>query len=249
MTKQRPFAVFDIDGTLVRWQLFHAIVHHLGTEGFILRHHHEAIRDARAHWKNREDPEGFRAYERVLLDVYLDVLKHIRPEDHARIIDEVVTTYQNQVHTYTRDLAESLKQKGYLLFAVSGSHQIAVERVAQHHGFDAAIGATFRIVDDAYTGECVSPVHNKKAAVQALVKQFDATYEGSYAVGDSSSDIGMLELVTNPIVFNPDKSLFETARKNHWPVVVERKNVVYEMSAGENGYSLDLEDSCSSSSD
>jgi HAD superfamily hydrolase (TIGR01490 family) len=238
MPKSRKFAVFDIDGTLIRWQLFHAIVHHLGQEGYILRRQHEQIRAARMNWKNREDIEGFRAYELVLLDIYLEVMKQILPEDHDRIVDEVVGEYRDQTHVYTRDLARRLQKEGYLLFAISGSHDGAVGKVARHHGFDDWIGANFEIHDGQYTGEVVTPVFDKAAALRTLVEKHHATFEGSYAIGDSWGDTSMLDVVENPIAFNPDKGLYEAATKHKWTIVVERKNVIYELTSRDGTYIL-----------
>ena len=238
MTALRPFAVFDIDGTLIRWQLFHAIVHNLGQQGYILRHHHDAIREARMRWKKRENPESFRAYEKVLVEVYADVLQHIQPEDHARIIAEVVNEYKDQTHVFTRNLAHVLKKENYLLFAISGSHEMAVSQVAQFHGFDDWIGARFDVKDDVYTGDFYTPIFDKKAALEQLVKKHAATYEGSYAVGDSASDAVMLQMVEHPIAFNPDKGLFDIATQHEWPIVVERKNVIYELAKNSSNYTL-----------
>jgi len=240
MSKPQKFAVFDIDGTLVRWQLFHAIVHHLGQEGYILRRQHEQIRAARMHWKNREDIEGFRAYELVLLEIYLEVMKQILPEDHDRIVDEVVGEYRDQTHVYTRDLAHRLQGEGYLLFAISGSHDGAVGKVARHHGFDDWIGANFEIQNGQYTGEVTTPVFDKAAALRTLVEKHHATFEGSYAVGDSWGDTSMLNVVEHPIAFNPDKGLYEAAVEHAWPIVIERKNVIYELAAENGGYTLSL---------
>ncbi len=39
----------------------------------------------------------------------------------------------------------------------------------------------------------------------------------------------MLELVTNPIAFNPDEGLLKLAGNNNWTVVIERKNLAYVM--------------------
>lgn len=238
MPKQPRFAVFDIDGTLVRWQLFHAIVHHLGQEGYILRRQHEQIRAARMRWKNREDVEGFRAYELVLLEIYLEVMKQILPEDHDRIVEEVVAEYRDQTHVYTRDLARRLQKEGYLLFAISGSHEAAVGKIARHHGFDDYIGASFEIRDGQYSGEVTTPVFDKAAALRTLVEKHHATFEGSYAVGDSWGDIPMLKIVEHPIAFNPDKGLYEAALEHHWPIVVERKNVAYELVPQDSSYIL-----------
>lgn len=235
---QRKFAVFDIDGTLIRWQLFHAIVHSLGKQGYILRGTHEKIHAARMVWKNRETDEGFHEYEKVLVDAYLQALTTIDPADYLHIVDEVFHEYKDQTYAYTRDLVQRLKKEGYLLFAISGSQTEVVSRLAQYHGFDAAIGAEFVQRDGAFTGEVITPIHDKRSALEQLVKQYCATYAGSYAVGDSPSDIAMLEMVENPIAFNPDRGLFETAKKHRWPIVVERKNVVYELSPQGDSYEL-----------
>jgi phosphoserine phosphatase len=46
----------------------------------------------------------------------------------------------------------------------------------------------------------------------------------SVGVGDTLSDVGR-----TPIVFNPNRSLFETARQQNWSIVVERKDVIYNL--------------------
>lgn len=236
MTKK--FAVFDIDGTLVRWQLFHAIVNTLGKRGHILRRTHDQIHEARMVWKNRNTNEGFAAYEEVLVHAYLEALSTIHPDDYQSVVDEVYEEFKDQTFTYTRDLVQSLKKQGYLLFAISGSQHEVVEKIARHHGFDAAIGATLEVKNKAFTGKVTTPIFDKKLALDTLVSQFDSGYAGSYAVGDSMSDVPMLEAVEHPIAFNPDKKLFETAKLQQWPIVVERKNVIYQLSPGQENYIL-----------
>ena len=70
----------------------------------------------------------------------------------------------------------------------------------------------------------------KPIALAELVAKHGLSYDESIAVGDSESDIPMLEAVSTPIAFNPTKALYEHARAAGWKIVVERKNVVYELS-------------------
>jgi phosphoserine phosphatase len=56
------------------------------------------------------------------------------------------------------------------------------------------------------------------------------------AIGDTASDIGMLELAENPIAFNPSRELFEAAKERGWQVVVERKDVVYHLKPDKDRY-------------
>ena len=51
----------------------------------------------------------------------------------------------------------------------------------------------------------------------------------------------MLDIVEHPVAFNPDKGLYEAAVSHHWPIVVERKNVVYELKPDKDGYRLAAE--------
>ena len=65
--------------------------------------------------------------------------------------------------------------------------------------------------------------------IRRAVEKENLTYTDSIAVGDSESDIPMLELVTHPICFNPNSMLFKQAKRCGWEVVVERKDVIYKI--------------------
>jgi HAD superfamily hydrolase (TIGR01490 family) len=230
----RPFAIFDIDGTLIRWQLFHAIVHELGQRGLLPEGAHQRIKEARMEWKIRTTNDGFGQYEQVLVKEYLAVLKQISPEEYATIVQEVFDEYKDQTYTYTRDLIQDLKAKGYFLLAISGSHEEIIQKLAKHHGFDAAVGSTFEQIDGKFSGNVTTPIFDKAKVLEDLIRQYNLTTKGSVGVGDSKSDAAILELVDHPIVFNPDKKLFAIAKKHQWKVVLERKNMVYELNP-ENG--------------
>lgn len=234
----KPFAVFDIDGTLIRWQLFHAIVHSLGKHGYLPPQAHDRIKRARMEWKVRTTNDGFGNYEKILVTEYLTALKGISPAQYAGIVQGVYDEYKDQIYTYTRDLIKDLKRRGYVLLAISGSHNEIIQQLAKHYGFDAAQGATFEQIDGKFSGQIDSPVFDKAKVLRRLISDHTLTTAGSVGVGDSSSDIVMLEMVENPIVFNPDKSMFKAAAERRWRVVVERKNMVYELEPGEEGYTL-----------
>ena len=68
-------------------------------------------------------------------------------------------------------------------------------------------------------------VHLLKRAVE----KEGLTLVGSVGVGDTESDIPFLELVEKPICFNPNLKLYKHAKREGWKVVVERKDVVYEL--------------------
>jgi phosphoserine phosphatase len=48
----------------------------------------------------------------------------------------------------------------------------------------------------------------------------------------------MLSIVEQPLAFNPTKELFSHARKSGWRVVIERKNMTYELESQNGSYIL-----------
>jgi len=68
---------------------------------------------------------------------------------------------------------------------------------------------------------------NKSNILHRVIEQENLTMEDSVAVGDTASDISVLEMVHNPICFNPNNELYKRAKASKWEVVVERKDVVY----------------------
>lgn len=234
----RPFAVFDIDGTLIRWQLYHAAVDGLAKHGLIGPQAYERLRRARMVWKRREHPEAFRAYEKELISVYEESLPGISPQKFDAVAERVASEYKTQVYTYTRGLINELRKKGYVLLAISGSHQELLEHVAKQYGFDDWVGTKYERRGLGFTGKKFVASKDKRTILQEFIKKHSLSTAGSYAVGDSKSDATLLEMVEHPIAFNPDKELFDAATKHGWDVVIERKNVIYKLEAKDGTYIL-----------
>ena len=135
-------------------------------------------------------------------------------------------------------MLKKLKEEGYILLAISGSHLELVEKIARYYGFDDWVGTIYKRGDTAFTGEKYVPSFVKKAALKKLISKHQLEIKDSYAVGDSFSDSAMLEIVENPIAFSPEKRLFEVARTKGWPVVIERKNMIYELELQAGKYAL-----------
>lgn len=234
----QKFAVFDIDGTLIRWQLYHAIADNLVKLGFIAPVRFQAIKDARMIWKRRESSESFKKYELELVKLYDQILSEITVEQFKQAAQGVFDEYKDQVYVFTRDLIPWLKKKDYLIFAISGSQTQIVSKMAEHYGFDDFVARVDDYKDDQFTGHSTTPIFNKDDVLRQLVERNAATFKGSIGVGDSFSDIKMLDLVEKPIAFNPEEALFEEAKRRGWKIVIERKNMVYELEKSSGKYQL-----------
>lgn len=238
MSKYRPFAVFDIDGTVIRWQLYHAVSDRLARNGLINPAAFERVRRTRMDWKRRTGEDSFQEYEMELIRVFDEALRGMSVAGFRQAVDEVFEEYKDQVYTYTRDLIHGLRTEGYLLFAISGSPDFIVEKMAAYYGFDDSAATTFVSEDGVFTGAKDLTIGRKPELLRALIDKHGASPEGSLGVGDSEGDITMLEMVERPIAFNPSKKLFEHAGVQGWDIIVERKNVVYALEHKDGRYIL-----------
>jgi len=237
MTKKR-FAVFDIDGTLIRWQLYHAVVNAMAKEGLLGKNAYEDIRQSRMIWKKRLSPDAFKDYELEVVRIHDEGVKNISFADFQKVTQSVFEEYKDQTYVFTRDLIKSLKRRGYFLLAISGSYHEIVELFSRYWGFDDWVGSRYERKDGRFTGKKFVASHNKSAVLEEMIAKHSLSVDESVGVGDSGGDVSMLEAVDMPIAFNPDRKLFEYAQGKGWKIVIERKNMVYELEERDGRYQL-----------
>ncbi len=170
MKKLNRFAVFDLDGTLVRWQLYHALVDRLAKKGYLGEGTYEHLQEARMEWKVRNDDEGFYKYELELIKTFDKTVEGLDEKVFEAVVDKVFEQYKDQVYTYTRDLISELKAKSYFLIAISGSHKELVEKMADYYGFDDFVGTDYARSDSKLSSEAFVASHHK----EELLKQMKA---------------------------------------------------------------------------
>ncbi len=231
---KRKFAAFDIDGTIARSALFFQVVDQLISDGHLPSEARSELDSKYEKYLKREHENAFREYSQLSVDVLFENMHEIKVVDYKKAVDAVIAKSSSYVYTYTRDLVKKLKGQGYFIIALSGSENYAVKEFTKQFGFDLSIGETYHERDGKLTGEAEVVFKNKDILLKKYIKEHDLVYADSFAVGDTLSDTKMLGLVENPIAFNPDKKLFEYAKERGWKIVVERKNVIYELEP-ENG--------------
>lgn len=225
---QRKFAVFDIDGTLYRWQLFHELVQELTLADAFPDNTFQNIDNAWNEWRGGN--LDFHGYENLVVQTLIKYLPLIPIATFEAACDKVIAQSGHKLHAYPKALLESLKQQGYVIVAISGSQQELLERFGAMHGFDIVIGAIYERKNDHFTGEFSRMTIGHKAELLAeLIKREDLSLSGSVAIGDSDGDAEILAMVERPIAFNPSEGLFAEAKRHGWSIVVERKNIAYRM--------------------
>lgn len=229
-TKQK-FAAFDIDGTIFRWQLYHELFDALAASGHINDTDHQTVNKAREAWSRRE--QSFSDYEHLLVNVMerkVIGLPERVVKDHAR---DILLAKGHRLYAYTKNLMDTLRTKGYFIIAISGSYQQLVEAFAELHRIDLAIGTDYELDHGNFASKSRTVFGHKGPLLQAAVTEHDLSWDDSFAIGDSGSDADMLRLVTHPIAFNPDNTLYSLATQQGWDIVIERKSVAYTLSGQE----------------
>lgn len=231
--KVRKIAVFDIDGTIFRSSLLIALINGLVDDDIFPPKAQKEVEKDYLAWLDRKGT--YEQYLTQVVNIYYRYIVGCRVRDVNRVVKKVIEWEKDRVYVFTRDLVKKLKKDGYFLLAISGSPDYIVSHFSQYMGFDAYYGSVFEIKNSRFTGRDINrdTIHNKRKILQGFIDAapFRIDLKKSVAVGDSPSDISMLEMVGRPIVFNPDNTLARHAAQKGWEIVVERKNVIYKIEA------------------
>ncbi len=226
----RKVAVFDVDGTIFRSSLLIQLVEGLIEKEVFPEKARGEFERERLKWLDREGD-----YEEYIDAVVRAFRRHLRGVHYGTFADaaeEMVGRQWKHTYRYTRDLLKDLKARGYFLLAVSHSPKTVLDKFCPRLGFDKVYGSVYEIgPQDCFTGEVLDQhlILNKANIVKRAVEKENLTLQHSVGVGDTESDIPFLEMVAKPICFNPNQKLYRYAKRMKWKVVVERKDVVYEL--------------------
>src|SRR3989344_3653255 len=230
METKRKLAVFDVDGTIFRSSLLIQVVNKLIDAGAFPKGAERVYEKEYHRWIDREG--DYQEYIDAVVQTFLKHLKGVHYGVLADAAEEVVEEQWKRVYRYTRDLLKELKAKDYYLLAVSHSPKTVLDKFCPRLGFDKAYGTIYEIgPQDCFTGNVVDPhlIYNKSNIIHRAIEKEGLSLANSIGVGDTETDIAFLEMVAQPICFNPNMKLYKHAKRMKWKVVVERKDVVYEL--------------------
>ncbi len=228
--KKSKVAIFDIDGTIFRSSLLIEVVLALIEAGFFPKKVQYVYARSYQEWLDRKD-----SYENYIMDVvrvFEENIKNLQHRDFVKIAKQTVLLNRNKTYVYTRDLIKDLKKKGYFILAISHSPKEILDEFCGQWGFDKVYGRVYEVgVSGKFTGNTLylDEISDKAKILKRFIEKENLSLADSVGVGDSESDIKFLTFVENPICFNPNSRLYLHAKKHGWKVVVERKDVVYEI--------------------
>ena len=229
-------AFFDIDGTLYRNSLlienFKKLIKYEIIDEMVWL---DRVRKPFQEWAIRKGD-----YENYLEDVasaYKDAMIGHDLRTVEFLAEQTIEQNWEKTYVYTRDRINEHLKSGHKVAFISGSPDFLVAKMADHYKVDDFMASHYVFdLDDRFTGE-VRPMWdalNKRKAIHRFVEQYDIDLTQSYAYGDTLGDLTMLEMVGNPIAFNPNRNLFHKIQhdeelRERVHIVVERKDMVYRI--------------------
>ncbi|MCX6713526.1 MAG: HAD-IB family phosphatase [Candidatus Vogelbacteria bacterium] len=226
----RKVAIFDIDGTIFRSSLLIELVETMVEAGIFPKNTRAYYEHPYRRWLDREG--SYDDYIMAVVEIFIKNIKGVYYGDFAEVSKKLIKEQKKMVYRYTRGLIADLKKKDYFLLAVSQSPKGILDDFCDELGFDKVYGRFYELgPGDKFTGKIVDEhlIANKANIIKRVLEKENLTLKGSVAVGDTDGDISMLEMAEKPICFNPNSKLYKYAKINGWKIVVERKDVIYEI--------------------
>jgi phosphoserine phosphatase len=186
--------------------------------------------EAYSNWLEHEGV--YEDYRRKLVDLYAEYIAGCLPEDVKKASRMLMPFHEKRTYIFAERLIKQFRRENVHLVAISGSPLEIVEEYNRRYlKFDQVYGSVYSVGPDGrYTGAAsFEPSKNKGFVAKQILYEHRLTFDGSYGIGDTESDASLLELVEHPIAFNPNRNLKRIAEERGWRIVVEKKDVIYEI--------------------
>jgi len=229
LMKKTKIAIFDIDGTIFRKNLAFELINELAWMKVFDRKVRRELTQLYDNWLNHQGV--YEDYRKALVQLYCQNIRGCTQAEVLEASKVVVPFFKDRTYVFANNLIKKLKAENYAIIAISGSPIEIVEEFNKYLKFDAVFGTVYAL-DKAgkYTGgEVFAPTHDKSNVVRQFIAEKNLSLEGSYGIGDTESDAPFLEIVEHPVAFNPNENLRQIAQDKGWRIVVEKKDVIYDI--------------------
>jgi HAD superfamily hydrolase (TIGR01490 family) len=219
--RARPAAAFyDLDGTLVKTNLVHALLFQARNQQGILR----SIGKTLTVFASVPKFLLTDAYSRSVFQEQFFKCYKGESEDRLRYLAEELfeEVIEPSIFPGAYDLIEQSRSLGLRQVLVTGALDITVAPLARHLKIHDWITNRLEFVDGFATGKLLPPVManaSKASWIRTYAEREGLSLSDSYCYSDSISDLPMLSVVGHPTAVNPDFRLRSTARQENWPVL------------------------------
>lgn len=225
-----PMALFDVDNTLIRnYSIFPFAEYLMQRNLFNPDFFTLMLRDQRG-------ADDHKNYHKFAVDVVNHFAKGLNGQLEQSIIQagqDFCPEYEARyLFAFSRKLVNNLSSKVGPTIAISGAPKEVFGPLARSLGFSDAYLLEIEIFDGRYAGrpKINMAIADEKSKVLADIQK-GLKSKASFAFGDSTSDLPMLEAVNNSFVVaetNKNARLIQIGLERGWPIVNE-SNILEEV--------------------
>jgi len=211
-------AIFDLDNTLLGGDSDHLWGEFLIEQGLV-----DGI------FYQKENNRFYEQYQSGSLDIaeFLDFsLKPLAENDLVTLSNLHQAFMAEKIEAIILPKATALinkhQQKGDHALIITATNRFVTAPIAQRLGISTLIATDPELVDNRYTGKVSGTPcfqHGKVERLQQWLDETGHTLEESWFYSDSHNDIPLLSLVSHPIAVDPDATLAQHAKNNHWDII------------------------------
>lgn len=155
------------------------------------------------------------------ISFYISFLKGWKVDDLNNIIEDFFQKkIYNNFFKVIVNIIKDFKSEGAQVVLVSTSLGPIVKIIADNLGVNKIIATKLEVEDGVYTGFIKGRAVAGREKLR-LVQDFLSSFEDikTYFYSDHFSDESLLAFVDKPSVVNPDKLLYNKAKKNNWNII------------------------------
>lgn len=232
----KPFAAFDVDGTIFKSSLAEKVIESCIHAGLFKPEAFEKSEDYRKRWQNSNNEGVYQAYLHHLIGGFIDQIAGKPVKEFNEITNEMLREQRVRRYAFPRKLIDRL-QASHHIVVISGSPDVIVRPFLEDLDVHTVYGTELHIKKDHFTG-AVAPIRDKATVIDRLLEHGVVTSAGSMAIGDTIADFPMLDMADTPILFNCSRTLKNAGEGFGWTRVHEIKDniTVLQMAEGTHQY-------------
>ncbi|MQR00930.1 HAD family hydrolase [Glaciimonas soli] len=215
-----PLAILDMDGTLYPGTLASDMIQGLLDAEHGHKETSHAIIEALQRRKKRLVSQST-----IVDEFYQNYSRTLNGVEHSHVRDVASKVWgkaREHLFAYVRPALSKLAACGYQTILISGSPQEIIDIAIADLGINYGIGARIKV----HEGYCVAELltaparlGQKAALLIALIARIEQDLQQSLAIGDTTSDAEVFQLVQHAIAFEPEEALTKLAHSENWKIV------------------------------
>lgn len=215
-------ALFDLDNTLLGGDSDYLWGRFLVEQGIVdgVSYERENLRFYKEYLAGTLDIYEFLRFQlRPLAEHDVDTLHRWREQYLAQMIEPIILPA-------ARALLQEHRAKGHTLVIITATNRFITGPIAEALGVEHLLATEPEMENGRYTGGVSGTPCFREGKVVRLrqwLGQHGKTLEGSWFYSDSHNDLPLLEMVSNPVAVDPDKTLALHAEKAGWPIISLRE--------------------------